>query len=218
MRIGCCENCKYQDLIVDDDTTIRCPRCSGTIYSLGIDSAEWNLMSVYAQRAVIRKKFPTVEELFREASGDVSEQENETVEETAPRKEAVPSKETEAVSAPKPEPLPVAEAEPEPKPESESEPGSGELYEQVYSCYKCNSIASHDGANDRYYCPECGSDMILVGLTTKEWSDLSKEEKRNAIEEAKIRHMVSQIKKVSYDDSESVTTQSIINVVDNKYA
>jgi len=206
LRVGCCENCKYQDLIVDDDTTIRCPRCSGTIHSLGIDSAQWNLMSVYAQRAVIRKKFPTVEELFSEAAGAGEEQESELSAETSVHGDV-----SAAV-----EPEPETASSPEGKPETEAEPE--EAYEQVYSCYKCNSIASHDGAKDRYYCPECGSDMIIVGFTTKEWADLCKEEKRNAIEEAKIRHMVSQIKKVSYDDSESVTTQSIINVVDNKYA
>ena len=216
MRVGCCENCKYQDLIVDDDTTIRCPRCSGTIHSLGIDSAEWNLMSVYAQRAIIRKKFPTVEELFREAAGAGEEPESESSTETEVCADATAATEAEPESAHESDVVTEPESADETIPEAE--PESEEAYEQVYSCYKCNSIASHDGANDRYYCPECGSDMIPVGLTTKEWADLCKEEKRNAIEEAKIRHMVSQIKKVSYDDSESVTTQSIINVVDNKYA
>ena len=76
----------------------------------------------------------------------------------------------------------------------------------VYVCYRCNSIAGRDGI-----CPECGSDMIQVGYTAREWSFLSKQEKRQAAEDAKIRHMVSAIMEAPIDDSESV--QSIINVV-----
>ena len=89
------------------------------------------------------------------------------------------------------------------------------IIEYVYVCYKCNSIAGHDGENEGYYCPECGSAMVETGFDTIEWANLSKEEKRNVMEGAKIRHMLTAIKEASYEDGESEKTQSIINVVGN---
>ncbi|MBQ6576074.1 MAG: hypothetical protein IJL90_08215, partial [Lachnospiraceae bacterium] len=78
----------------------------------------------------------------------------------------------------------------------------------VYVCYRCNSISGQEGI-----CPECGSDMIKVGYTAKEWAFLSKEEKRQAAEDAKIRHLVSAIQEATFEDTEYESTQSIINVV-----
>ena len=95
----------------------------------------------------------------------------------------------------------------EPEPESITES------EFVYVCYKCNTIAAHDGSQENYYCPECGSDMVAVGYSTDQWADLTKEEKRKIAEEAKISHMVSAIKEASYEENEGVSTPNIINVV-----
>lgn len=44
MFIGCCCECKYLDLVMDDGDN-RCPRCSGKMISLGITSNEWNSLS-----------------------------------------------------------------------------------------------------------------------------------------------------------------------------
>ncbi len=87
--------------------------------------------------------------------------------------------------------------------------------EFVYVCYKCNTISGHDGQQDGYYCPECGSDMVEVGCSTDEWANKTKEEKRRLTEEAKIAHMVNAIKEASFDESEGVSTPNIINVVKN---
>ena len=90
-----------------------------------------------------------------------------------------------------------------------------EVSEFVYVCYKCNTIAGHDGEQETYYCPECGSDMVEVGCSTADWAYKTKEEKRKLTEEAKIAHMVSAIKEASFDENEGVSTPNIINVVKN---
>ena len=76
-------------------------------------------------------------------------------------------------------PEPVKDPEPEIRPEDETVDHTG-YSGYVYVCYRCNSISGQGGI-----CPECGSDMIKVGYTAKEWAFLSKEEKRQAAEDAR---------------------------------
>ena len=190
MYIASCENCRYLDLMQNEDA--KCPRCKGKMVSLDVDSAKWNSMSIDDKEALLDEKVPRqqdVKELFEEWFALKTDKEEGTSEPEATE----PETETETVPA---QEMPV-------------------VSEYVYVCYKCNSIAGHDGASDRYYCPDCGSDMVETGLNTLEWASLSKEEKRNATEEAKIRHMVTAIKEASYEESESEKTQNIINVVGN---
>ena len=85
--------------------------------------------------------------------------------------------------------------------------------QQVFVCYKCNSIAGHDGDRDSYFCTECGSSMVKVGYDARQWADLSREEKRKACEEAKIRHMVSEIKNADIVEAENVQPAGVVNVV-----
>ncbi len=225
MHIGSCENCRYLDLMVNPAN--GCPRCGGRMVSLDVDSAVWNTMSVKEKEAVLDEKVPKqqdAEELFREwfalkpgGEDTVAEEEDakeEAAKETAVEETAVEEavvEETVAKEAPQ-EDLPKDDP-----PETAGYVPAAEpaITEYVYVCYKCSSIAGHDRENDRYYCPECGSDMVETGLSTIEWANLSKEEKRNVMEEAKIRHMVTAIKEASYEDSENEKTQSIINVVGN---
>ncbi len=109
---------------------------------------------------------------------------------------------------------PVRKLEPEEE-EPQPEEQIPEDNEYVYVCYKCNTIAGHDGEQEEYFCPECGSDMVEVGRSTREWSNLTKEEKRKLTEEAKIAHMVLAIKEASKEENEGVSTPNIINVVKN---
>ena len=208
MHIGSCENCRYLDLMVNPAN--GCPRCGGRMVSLDVDSAVWNAMSAKEKEAVLDEKVPKqqdAEELFREWFA-LKPGGEETAEEAAKEEvsEETAIEETVAEEVPKDEP-----------PEAAGYVSAAEpvIREFVYVCYKCSSIAGHDGENDRYYCPECGSAMVETGLNTIEWANLSKEEKRNVMEEAKIRHMVTAIKEASYEDSENEKTQSIINVVGN---
>ena len=100
---------------------------------------------------------------------------------------------------------------------SEEEPGAPEALredegDKVYVCYSCSNFAEHDGSHDRYYCTECGSDMVYVGYPSVKWAELSPEDKRKAAEDAKIRHMVTEIKKAEIEDN-AESTPNIINVV-----
>lgn len=231
MYIGCCENCKYVDLV--ENVTGVCPRCGGIIESCGIESSAWNAMGDDERAKIIAGKFPEDDEITGVIDGDKTDaiaDEADTEREITHDIQKTESEETEVPDVPEAE---EPEAE-EPEAESEEEITEDERvsredleddeYEdeeydsdddikKVYVCYKCSSVATHSGRQDTYYCKECGSDMVDVGYTADKWAMLTKEEKRNVTEDAKIKHMVLKIKNTTYDDEENVTTQNIINVV-----
>ncbi len=162
-----------------------------------------------------------VEEAVEEAEEDIADvPEIELA--PIPEQLAESIKQEAAEPEPEPEPEPVQavlsvqqpESEAGSESETETEPLSDDE-EYVYVCYKCNSIAGHDRSHDRYYCTDCGSDMVNVGYTVRQWADLSKEEKRKVSENAKIVHMVREIKRDNYEESEADHTPSIIKVVKN---
>ncbi len=226
MYIGCCENCKYVDLV--ENVTGVCPRCGGIIESCGIESSAWNAMGDDERAKIIAGKFPEDDEITdviddnkTDAIADEADAEREItrdIQETETEETEVPdvpeAEEPEAESEEE-----IAEDETEPGEDLEDDEYDDEEYEsdddieKVYVCYKCSSVATHSGRHDAYYCKECGSDMVDVGYTADKWAMLTKEEKRNVTEDAKIKHMVLKIKNTTYDDEENVTTQNIINVV-----
>jgi predicted Fe-S protein YdhL (DUF1289 family) len=226
MYIGCCENCKYVDLV--ENVTGVCPRCGGIIESCGIESSAWNAMGDDERAKIIAGKFSEDDEITdviddnkTDAIADEADTEQEIthdIQKTEPEETEVPdvpeAEESEAESEEE-----ITEDETEPGEDLEDDEYDDEEYEsdddieKVYVCYKCSSVATHSGRQDTYYCKECGSDMVDVGYTTDKWAMLTKEEKRNVTEDAKIKHMVLKIKNTTYDDEENVTTQNIINVV-----
>ncbi len=202
MYIGCCENCKYVDLV--ENVTGVCPRCGGIIESCGIESSAWNAMGDDERAKIIAGKFSEDDEItdvIDDNKTDAIADEADTEQEITHDIQKTESEETEVPDVPEAE-----EAEAESEEEIAEE-------EKVYVCYKCSSVATHSGRQDTYYCKECGSDMVDVGYTADKWAMLTKEEKRNVTEDAKIKHMVLKIKNTTYDDEENVTTQNIINVV-----
>lgn len=226
MYIGCCENCKYVDLV--ENVTGVCPRCGGIIESCGIESSAWNAMGDDERAKIIAGKFSEDDEItdvIDDNKTDAIADEADTEQEITCDIQKAESEETEVPDAPEAEEPEaeseeeIAEEERESEENSEDEEYEDEEYdsdddiEKVYVCYKCSSVATHSGRQDTYYCKECGSDMVDVGYTADKWAMLTKEEKRNVTEDAKIKHMVLKIKNTTYDDEENVTTQNIINVV-----
>ena len=224
MYIGCCENCKYVDLV--ENVTGVCPRCGGIIESCGIESSAWNAMGDDERAKIIAGKFSEDDEITNviddnktDAIADEADADQEItrdIQKTEPE-ETVTSDAPEAEEPEDEEE--IAEDERESGEDSKHDEYNDEEYdsdddiEKVYVCYKCSSVATHSGRQDTYYCKECGSDMVDVGYTADKWAMLTKEEKRNVTEDAKIKHMVLKIKNTTYDDEENVTTQNIINVV-----
>ena len=208
MHIGRCENCKYMDLV--ENVGSKCPRCGARMISLGVDSLRWNRMSMDTKNAIILEIFPEEAEPV-----DMDEPEEEIVEAPETREAAAAGGQSvEAGSVPesgRQAEGPSKEADMPSGNDHSGENGIGRS-DKVYVCYKCNGITGHDGTHDRYFCTECGSEMVDVGYTVGKWADLSKEEKRKAAEDAKIRHMVTEIKKAKIDDS-GESTPNIINVV-----
>ncbi len=227
MHVGYCENCKYIDLM--ENVGAVCPRCRTDLSSVGIDSSEWNALNPFEKDALIKDRFPSFNELFgieeKEPEDEPEEAVEEAVEETeAKEPEDEPVEEepvTESMLSEEPaEEIPEEKA-PEPVEERVEQTNPAPDYddgfatEYVYVCYKCNSVAGHDGSQDKYFCADCGSDMVSTGYTVRGWADLSKDTKRKVTEDAKIMHMVSEIKRDDYGDSGAVHTPSIIKVVKN---
>ena len=55
MHIGCCENCRYLDLV--ENVTGVCPRCGANIVSLGVETAAWNRTSEPDRQKMIAAMF-----------------------------------------------------------------------------------------------------------------------------------------------------------------
>ena len=196
MVIGACENCRYTDLIAGDLDT--CPRCGSVIVSLGVDSAQWNKMSYPDRNELIESKF--------------SRKMPDYMTESAPKAEGQPAApdpkpapEDKAPSADKPfvEDRTSSEAKAPAQDTAASEPSlfNEKLNEYVYACFNCDSISSYENESGKYFCPECGSDMMWTGFTVYEWGKLSIRAKRNATENSKIRYIESRIKKSDFKSS-----------------
>ncbi len=205
MLVGVCEKCRYTDLI--EGTGTICPRCGANIVSLGIGSAEWNRMSYPDRQSLIDSKIDKEAddtEEFEKAIAEVIDipkqpPENETSKQSSERETAKqPSEENESQES-------LAEEEVNSGNETVTDSTDEQIDRireskrgSIYICYKCDKVVSHDDEAARYYCPECGSDMIWTGFSTEEWGKLSIRAKHNATENAKIRYIESKIKKSEF--------------------
>ena len=243
MHVGVCLNCRYIDLMENVGTAPNagavCPRCGIEMTSLGVRTDEWNALTTRQKDNLIREKCPTHDDLFgaeedetEEAPVDHTEGYPEQPVEGSPEQPAeAPTEGAPEQSSEQPPEEPAEqpitdtadliselwkehspEETPQEEPKEDREPDEFDL-KHVYVCYKCNSVAGHDGAQDRYFCADCGSDMVYVGYTVRQWADLSKEAKRKVTEDAKVMHMVSEIQRDDYDAGGPEHTPSIINVV-----
>lgn len=199
----------------------ECPRCGRSMISLNIDTVAWNRLSFSEKEKTINRVVPKIPvsevflELVRESEPEPDPMilRQDTVE--IPVIDHIRETETDVEPVVTPLTAPSAKITPRKVPNPNLKQEADVKFDMVYACYKCNSIAGHDGTLTHYYCSECGSDMVDIGITTKEWAELSKEDKRKITEEARIRHMVTAIKEASYDESDAEHMQNIINVVGN---
>ena len=219
MHVGCCENCRDIDLI--ENLANGCPRCGGRMVSLGVDSVHWNQMNAEGKKSLVirmltepefrpemkpeseaeeAKQAETRAELIRQADtrNEQVRQAEEVLEQARQTEEAV-------------EQARQADLEAFTQQQSLNKPEEKEEY--VFVCCKCSTIAAHDRSHDRYFCTECGSDMVDTGYSTVQWATLSREEKRRISGDAQIRHMASAINMASSGDTGSWSTQNIIDVI-----
>ncbi|MCR4865401.1 MAG: hypothetical protein K5921_00585 [Lachnospiraceae bacterium] len=61
MIVFVCEKCKYTDLL-EDTREHLCPRCGGTMLSLGMESADWNRLDGTEREAKISETIPNIVE------------------------------------------------------------------------------------------------------------------------------------------------------------
>ena len=221
MLVGVCENCRYTDLIENPESI--CPRCGGRILSLGVGSALWNRMTHPDKTALINRAFPRHEEvpetdgMLPETDGMPPETNEMPPAEEIKQEEEIPApaNDTDSDSIPEEEetgecgeaavpddiPVPDDTAAPVAFTADNDVQFNEKLHEFVYVCYKCDAITSHESDTAKYFCSECGSDMIWTGFTTYEWGKLSIRAKRNATDNSKIRYIESRIKKTDFKSS-----------------
>ena len=237
MHVGCCENCRYIDLV--ENLPNGCPRCGGSMVSLGVESSRWNEMNAEGKKSLIIRML-TEPKLRPQAAPEVKAQEAEA--EADPEKLARARAEMEEVAETRAELLrqaetrneqvrqaeealeearqAEAEVEAEQKAQLEAALQQQSLkeaqQEYVFVCCKCNTLAKHDRSHPKYYCTECGAEMVNCGYTTQKWANLSKEEKRKVTKDAQLRHMYSAIAQASDDDGDVENTLNIVNVVQSE--
>ncbi len=220
MQVGCCENCRYLDLI--ENLANGCPRCGGRMVSLGIDSVRWNRMNAEGKKSLIIRML--TEPILRPGNDPESESDIAIKAETRAvllkqaetRDEQVRQAEAAVEHARQAEAV-VEEAMKAERDAALMEQKTKRHY--VFVCCKCNAISAHNRLSDRYYCSECGSLLDDSGCKTTDWATLSKEEKRQILEETQLKHIINSIKKASFDDEDNKDDgsgiQNIVNVIRN---
>lgn len=217
MHVGCCENCRYIDLV--ENWPGGCPRCGGQMVSLFVDTDHWNRMNPEGRKSLImniltepklrpastpefeldpEKKEEVINELVQKAdTRDVQVRQAKEALHEARRAEASVEKDKKRI-------------------ETETINEQKSTHEYVYVCSRCNSIAAHVRSGETFICDECGSEMLDSGYRTTAWVNLSKEEKRDITSEAQLQHIIRAIKQVSNDDNDDEHIQSIVNVVSDE--
>ena len=194
MHVGCCENCRYIDLV--EDHPDGCPRCKGKLVSLCVDSTHWNSMNSAGRRLLIMniltepklrplsmpefeldpdEKKEVITELVKKADErDVQVREaTDAVHGARQVEHSVKKDQQELISAVIKEKLATQEF--------------------AFVCSKCNRVIGHVRRNEKYYCNDCGAEMLDSGYRTNIWISLSKEEKRKIISETQLQHIVKAI-------------------------
>ena len=217
MHVGCCENCRYIDLV--ENWPGGCPRCGGQMVSLCVDTDHWNRMNPEGRKSLIMniltepKLRPTSTPEFELDPDKKEEVINELVQKADTRDVQV-RQAKEALHEAR-----LAEASVEKAKkiiENETINEQKSTHEYVFVCSRCNSIMPHLRDGEKLYCEDCGSEMLDSGYRTTAWVNLSKEEKRDITSEAQLQHIIRAIKQVSNDDNDDEHIQSIVNVVSDE--
>ena len=232
MHVGCCEYCRYIDLV--ENLPNGCPRCGGSMISLGVESSRWNEMNAEGKKSLIIRMLtepklrpqaapeagaqtdPDKQADARAEMEDLAETRAEFVRQAETRNEQVKQAEEALEQARQAEAAVEAENQARLEAALQEQSLKEAQQEYVFVCCKCNTIAKHNRTRPMYYCTECGAEMVNSGITAENWVSLSKEEKRKASEDAQLRHMYSAIAEASDDDSDGNNTVNIINVVQNE--
>ena len=223
MHIGCCENCRYIDLV--ENLVSGCQRCGGRMISLGVDSVQWNRMNAEARKSLIIRVL--TEPDLRPARTPEAEKEREIQEKT--REKMIKQAEARGEQVRRAEAILEQARQTETSVEAarraEYEAAVAQLQSQkqakeqqeeyVFVCCKCRTLAGHNRSRSGYFCPECGAEMIDVDCKVSHWSEMSKEEKRRIMEDAQIRQMVSALEMAS-DEYGDESMPNIVNVVGTK--
>ena len=98
MLIGYCDSCRYLDLI-NEKSECNCPRCSRTLRSLGINSAEWNKLPDEEKYDLskIADRVDKIRKIDEEKKQKAVKAEADVIEKTATSGKAGTTKQTELV-------------------------------------------------------------------------------------------------------------------------
>ena len=214
MHVGCCENCRYIDLV--ENWPDGCPRCGGQMVSLCVDTDHWNRMNMEGRKSLIMNIL--TEPKLRPASmpefemdPDIKEEVISELVQKADTRDIQVRRAREALHEARRAEQSVENVKKKAANDTINEHRS--THEYVFVCSRCNGIAAHLRTGETYTCEECGSQMLDSGYRTTAWASLTKEEKRDITSEAQLQHIIQAIKQVSADDADEENIQNIVNVV-----
>ena len=195
MHVGCCENCRFIDLVEDHPS--GCPMCGGKLVSLNVDSVHWNRLNAAGKRLLImnmltepklrplsvpefeldpEQKDKVVSSLVKKADDrdvQVRHAENEILESRKVEKDIKKDQQKLIRSV-------------------INEKRSMQKY--FFICSRCDFSAAHIRHKEKYICHECGAEMLDTGYKIEAWQALPEEEKRKIISETQYQFIVRSIR------------------------
>ncbi|MCR5673623.1 MAG: hypothetical protein K6F87_07920 [Lachnospiraceae bacterium] len=202
MHVGCCENCRFIDLV--EDHPDGCPRCGGKLVSLCVDTVHWNRLNAEGRRSLIMHILtePKLRPLSSpEFELDPDQKENvisALVKKADERDVQVRHAENEIFESRMVEKS-INRAQQELARSVINEKLSKQRY--AYFCCKCNYTTEKVRQRKKFLCPACGSEMLDSGYKIEDWTALSGEERVKIIANAQFEYIVRSIKNNPIDQA-----------------
>ena len=195
MHVGCCENCRFIDLV--EDHPDGCPRCGGKLVSLCVDCAHWNRLNAEGRKSLIMHIL--TEPKLRPLSMpefELDPQQKQTVisdlVKKADDRDVQVRHAEDAIHESRMVEKSVKKAQQEVVRTAINEKRLNEKF--AFVCSKCNCTAEYIRRRKKYYCTACGSPMLDSGYKVEDWAELSKEEKDKVISNEQFKHLVKLIR------------------------
>ena len=198
MHVGCCENCRFIDLV--EDHPDGCPRCGGKLVSLCIDSVHWNKLNAAGRRLLVMqvltepqlRPMPVPEfELDPEQKKTVIDDLVKKADDRAVQVRHAESAILEARMVEKgvrKDQMKLARS-------VIDEKKSKQKY--AFICSRCYYSTESVRRSEQICCTGCGAKMLDTGYKAEDWALLSAEEKEKIISDTQFGYIVKSIRNES---------------------
>ena len=203
MHVGCCEKCRFIDLVENHPN--GCPRCGGHFVSLCVDSVHWNRLNTEGRKALVMHiltepklrpasipEFELDPEFKKTVIDDLVKKADDRDVQVRHAKDAVHESRMVEMSVQKAQQDLLRSVIDEKK----------ATQEYAFICSKCGGIAGHVRRFNKYYCIDCGSEMLDSGYSFNYWQSFPKEKQDKLISDAQFQHKADLIHNIRISDKD----------------